>query len=490
MTRVLYPSLYQINTRVYLKWLSGKIGHAATFDDIPDSVLDEWRSFGFDWIWMLGVWQTGDIGRDVSRTNPEWRREFEHTLSDLTEDDIQGSPFAIQDYRVHEAIGGNASLARLRRRLNDRGMKLMLDFVPNHVAQDHAWVAKHPEWLIQGDERLLCEQPKNYFRTSVENESRVFAFGRDPYFDGWPDTFQLNYANAELQQAMQQELLRVADCCDGVRCDMAMLLIPEVFYQTWQRFSRPFWPDAIASVRAEHPDFTFMAEVYWDLEWELQQQGFDFAYDKRLYDRLRVDSAREVRAHLTAGLDFQSKLARFLENHDEPRAAETFPEAKHFAAAAITFLSPGLRFFHQGQFEGNRARISPHLVRGPMQPINQSIESFYRSLLSFLGEHQELRTGDWSLVDFSEAWPGNWTNIDFVGYRWKSKSSGTEILVIVNYSDHQSQAIATVEECGEMKFFNATNGSFANHEGIDLSSREVRFDFPAWGIRIGVKGAS
>ena len=124
-----------------------------------------------------------------------------------------------------------------------------------------------------------------------------------------------------------------------------------------------------------------MAEVYWDLEWTLQQQGFDYTYDKRLYDRLREGHARPVREHFHAGLDYQNKLARFLENHDEPRAAATFPPEVHEAAAVITFLSPGLRFFHQGQFEGRKKRISPHLCRGPDEPVDQQLEQFYDRLL-------------------------------------------------------------------------------------------------------------
>ena len=85
-----------------------------------------------------------------------------------------------------------------------------------------------------------------------------------------------------------------------------------------------------------------MAEVYWDMEWTLQQQGFNYAYDKRLYDRLREGHARPVREHLLAEIGYQNKLARFLENHDECRAAATFEPAQHQAAAIITFLSPGL----------------------------------------------------------------------------------------------------------------------------------------------------
>src|SRR5262249_27693300 len=145
-----------------------------------------------------------------------------------------------------------------------------------------------------------------------------------------------------------------------------------------------FWPKAIRRVREQVPNFTFMAEVYWDMEWRLQQQGFDYTYDKRLYDRLRERHARPVREHFHAGLDYQDKLARFLENHDEPRAASTFPPGIHEAAAVITFLSPGLRFFHQGQFQGRKKRISPHLGRAPDEPIDVALGQFYTRLLDVL----------------------------------------------------------------------------------------------------------
>ena len=152
----------------------------------------------------------------------------------------------------------------------------------------------------------------------------VLAYGRDPYFAGWPDTLQLNYAEPGLQEAMASELESIAGMCDGVRCDMAMLILPDVFERTWGLRPTSFWPMATQRARARHPGFLFMAEVYWDLEWTLQQQGFDYTYDKRLYDRLCEGHARPVRDHFRADMDFQRKSARFLENHDEPRAAATF----------------------------------------------------------------------------------------------------------------------------------------------------------------------
>ena len=328
---------------------------------------------GFDWLWFLSVWQTGPAAQTISRADPGWRREFEETLPDLKEEDIAGSGFAIQNYIVHRDLGGDAALARLRQRLQVRGLKLMLDFVPNHMAPDHPWVEEHPDYFIAGTEELLAQEPHNYVRVKRKEGDLILAHGRDPYFPGWPDTVQIDYSHPAAQEAMIRELEKIAGQCDGVRCDMAMLLLPEVFERTWGRKPAPFWPAAIPRVREQAPDFCFMAEVYWDLEWTLQQQGFDYTYDKRLYDRLREGNARPVREHLHAALDYQAKLARFLENHDEPRAAAVFDPDVHRAAAVITYTIPGLRFFHQGQFEGRKKRISPHLIRAPQEAVDKKL---------------------------------------------------------------------------------------------------------------------
>src|SRR5688500_18028221 len=114
MSGLRYPSLYQINTRVWLTELSQKLGRAATLDDIPDAGLDRLAELGFDWIWFLSVWQTGLAGQQVSRANAEWREEFQETLPDLREEDIAGSGFAITGYTVHQQLGGEVALARLR----------------------------------------------------------------------------------------------------------------------------------------------------------------------------------------------------------------------------------------------------------------------------------------------------------------------------------------------------------------------------------------
>jgi hypothetical protein len=433
-----YPSLLEINTRVWLRRLSRQVGRPITLADVGDATIDGFAEQGFDWIWLLSVWQTGAVGRAVSRSNPQWRAEFAAVLPDLAEDDICGSGFAIAAYTVSDALGGPDALAQFRERLTRRGIRLMLDFVPNHTAADHPWVRTHPEYYIEGTAAAMSSAPQNYLRCATDRGEKILAHGRDPNYPGWPDTLQLDYANPQLQATQIDQLIAIAGMCDGVRCDMAMLLLPEIFQRTWGVTPPPFWPRATMAVRKTYPEFVFMAEVYWDLEWTLQQHGFDYCYDKRLYDRLKDAAAGSIRDHLRAGLDYQCKLARFLENHDEPRAAAELPWPQHQAAAVVTFLSPGLRLLHQGQSEGARQRVPVHLCRGPVEPINQECASFYGTLLRVLKETGAFRHGTWTQIDPQSAWPGNWTSGCFIACAW-ALGSGCRHVVVVNYAAHHSQ---------------------------------------------------
>lgn len=481
-----YPSLYQINTRVWLTDLSKELGRPATLDDVPDQELDRLADVGFDWLWFLSVWNTGESARRVSRENPGWRQEFKDTLPDLREEDIAGSGFAITGYTVHPLLGGNEALARLRARMKKRGMKLLLDFVPNHMGLDHPWSEEHPDYFVPGTQTDLEKYPQNFIRVKRKQGELILAYGRDPYFDGWPDTLQLDYSNPATQDAMINELIRISGQCDGVRCDMAMLVLPEVFQRTWGRQSQPFWPRASQAVRKKIPGFCFMAEVYWDMEWTLQQQGFDYTYDKRLYDRLHEGHARPVREHLRADFGYQEKMARFLENHDEPRAASTFELKKHESAAIITYLAPGLRFFHQGQFEGRKKRISPHLVRGPQEPVDTNLQQFYARFLA-VTKNALFRDGQWQLLECMQAWDGNGTWDDFLAFAWQSKD-GSQALVAVNYSAHASQCRVRLPFpilAGQtVRFMDLMSEAHYDRDGSELLSSGIFLDQPAWGFNI------
>lgn len=481
-----HPALYQVNTRVWLNELSVNLKRQATLDDIPDSALDEWAEKGFSWVYFLSVWQTGEAGRKVSRTHEGWLNEYRHALPDLQEKDICGSGFAIAGYTLDTSLGKPEALVRLRDRLHERGMKLMLDFVPNHTAIDHPWVAAHPEYYVQGTEEQQARAPQNFvtLETDKKGAKRIFAHGRDPYFDGWPDTLQLNYGDEGLVKALQKELLSIAEVCDGLRCDMAMLVLPDVFKRTWNIDIEPFWPSAIAAVRKKHPAFTFMAEVYWDMEWELQQQGFDYTYDKKLYDRLRQGDARLVREHFWADFEYQRHSARFLENHDEPRAASVFSLDQHKAAAMISFFCPGLRFFHQGQFEGWKQKLSVHLNRRAPEGVDMDLEAFYNALTSCL-KLPVAHNGVWHLLDCTPAWDDNPTWERFVAFSW-TDDRGHQLTVIVNYAPHQSQCYVKVPVTTAggllIEFSDRMKHDIYLREAAGVMKRGLYVDLPAWGF--------
>jgi hypothetical protein len=267
---------------------------------------------------------------------------------------------------------------------------------------------------------------------------------------------------------------------------MAMLILPEVFVRTWGIRADLFWPKATESARRKNPDFRFMAEVYWDMEWTMQQQGFDYTYDKRLYDRLREGHARPVREHFHAGLDYQNKLARFLENHDEPRAAAIFSPEVHEAAAVITFLSPGLRFFHQGQFKARKKRISPHLVRGPEEPVDERVKKFYDRLLSVL-RHDTVRNGDWQLLECVPAWDGNWSWDCFLVFAWQGNGD-ERLLVTVNYAPNQSQCHVRLPftDLGsrQWRLKDLLGDAMYDWHGNDLQGRGLFLDERPWSVRV------
>ncbi len=476
------PTLYQLNPRTYLSSIGAR---DSTLDDIPDTLLETLSSQGFDWLWLLGVWTIGPGSREVSRSNPHLRREFLEVLPDLSQRDICGSPFAVVDYSTDPTLGGDAALARLRKRIHDYGMKLMLDFVPNHVGFDHSWVTYHPDYLIQGGEKDLLTEPDSWVRLA---DGRIFAYGRDPNYSGWPDTLQLNYYNPRVHHAMIAELHAIAERSDGIRCDMAMLLEPEVFTRTWgSRVSEPaalpppFWPEAIHSVRKKHRDFLFLAEVYWDYEYKLQQHGFDYTYDKTLYDRILARRGPEVRSHLIAPLAYQTKLARFLENHDEPRIASKLRLTEHRAAAIVTFLSPGMRFVHDGQIAGKRLRVPVHLSRAPREKIDHATEELYTALLPIINSPTS-KHGTWNLLDTREAWPSNPTHENFIAFLLEHPLR--TLLVVVNFASYRGQAFIRIPDRvwleGAIELRDLLSHERLVRDASDLRDRGLFLDCAEW----------
>jgi len=469
------PHLYEINTLVWCEELSAKLGRLVTLETVPDGEWDRLRSLGFDFIYLMGVWRRSQIGRRIFRTDAQNFHNFDTALPNWKVCDIVGSPFSIRDYSPDPRISTPEGLSQLHHQLRKRGMGLILDFVPNHTGFDHGWIAQHPERYVQGSEADFHRDAAPYFLVERDSGENLFiARGRDPYFPPWSDVAQLNYFNPDCRAAMIGVLKNISQYCDGVRCDMAMLVTNEIFQRTWgpllTKWPAPpteFWPEAIAAV----PDFVWLAEVYWDMEWRMQELGFQFTYDKRLYDRARDSSPGDVRAHLNADLRYQNKLARFLENHDEPRSAAVFPREKIPALATLFSTLPGMRFYHHGQLGGKKIFVPMPLAKAQFEDSDPQIRELYEGLLHF-SDAEVFHNGEWKLLDIqpAEIQPGEDTYNDLIAYGWRRQSELR--LIVLNLGNRVAQGRvldATWVAGSNYSFHDIFAGNDFSREGSDLA---------------------
>ena len=443
---MLNPKLYEINTRVWIK----QFGEKTKFNSIPLNYFQNLSQLGINIVWLMGIWKTCPSTIEKYCFEVDLVSSYNKSLKDWTKKDVIGSPFAIDVYEVNPELGSGKELLELKKKLNDMGIKLFLDFVPNHFSADTSLIKTNPGIFLEADEELMSKDTYTFFKpfhTSKNPDEcdKIFSHGRDPLFPAWRDTIQVNYFKEETRNFMTEQLIKISDLSDGVRCDMAMLPLSNVFYNTWagvlnklgyKKPAEEFWKSAIEKVKAKSPEFIFMAESYWDLEWDLQQLGFDFTYDKRLTDRLAADQNQGVIDHLKAEKSFQLKSVRFLENHDEKRAVEKFGKQKSIAAATVISTIQGMKFYFDGQFEGKKIKLPLQLGRGPYEKISETKKAFYNKLLN-ITKDDIFTHGEWSLL---KPLPINDKNYSFNNYfAWQWKYINNCRIIAINYSDFTSQ---------------------------------------------------
>jgi len=430
------PVIYEINTWVWLNELSQHSHHQVTLANVPEEQWDELAHLQIDAVWFMGVWQRSARGIAVSNRHEGNLADFRRALPDFSFADNVGSPYCIRRYMVDEYFGGNEGLAIARKQLASRGIKLLLDFVPNHLAHDHPLVDESPDYFISGNKEDLRDDPVTF----VQLGGNIFACGKDPFYPAWQDVLQVNAFHPGLREWVIETTTSISGMCDGVRCDMAMLVMNNIFEQTWGKRAgiKPeydFWEEVIPATKRANPDFIFIAEAYWDKEWDLQHQGFDYCYDKRLYDRLEHSTAMDIRLHLQADYGYQEKLMRFIENHDEPRHVTVFEPPKNKAAAVISSTLPGAKLFHEGQFSGRKVRLPVFLRRRPDEPLDADLLSFYRQLLKAM-HHSVFHDGVWHLSECT-GWPDNTSCQNLLAWCWCD--SDDRFLIVVNYAGTPSQ---------------------------------------------------
>ena len=461
------PLVHEIFTWVWLNDIS-----SVTLAEVPDGAWDDVAGSGIDAVWLMGVWERSPAGAAIARTHPAMAAAQREALPDLTDDDVIGSAYCIRNYRVDERIGGEAGLVAAREQLASRGVGLVLDFVPNHVAPDHPWVDEHPEYFVREDDGSI-------------------ALGRDPYFPPWPEVLQLDASLPTVRRAAAEVVTSIADRCDGVRCDMAMLVLDDVFVRTWGQRARGgpspdggrgYWPAVIDAVRATHPDFSFWAEAYWDLEPVLVEQGFDACYDKRLYDRLvHREPPGAIRDHLRADTGYQAHTVRFVENHDEPRLAAVLSPPLDRAAAVVALTLPGVALLHEGQSDGRRVRVPVTLRRRPSEAPDVELSDWYARLLAAIGDG--MRRGEWVLIDV-DGWPDNRSCEQLVGWTWTSPD--VSHLVVVNLADAPADGLVRLPSVvgGPLVMVDGLSGEHFERDGEAIRRDGLYVALPAGGVHV------
>jgi len=429
-------TIYEINTRVWVK----RFAQSNITPKLIDIPSDYWKSLvdkGIKYVWLMGIWETVPDTIEKYCFDDGLISEYVKALPDWKPEDVIGSPYAIDNYKINKTLASSSEFIQLKENLNKLGLKIILDFIPNHFHAETSLLQTNPEIFLTGDEKLFAENKRAYFKAKNGN---IYAHGRDPNFPAWLDTIQVNYFSESARSFMITTLKSITKLCDGVRCDMAMLPMNNIFQNTWQkqfelleinRIEEEFWVHAIQQTKRVDKDFLFIAEAYWESEWQLQQLGFDFTYDKILLDRLECCDAEIILNHLQADKEFQNKSIRFLENHDEERAITIFGEEKSKAAAIVISTIEGATLFHDGQFEGKNVRLPVQLGREPSEEINDSLVQFYGNLLRIIN-HPIFTDGSWSLLTSIQL-DEDFTFQNILSWEWKLRND--KRIVVINFSD-------------------------------------------------------
>jgi glycosidase len=434
------PRLLEINARIWMK----RSGNNFTFSSVTDEQIKMWQDMGIDMIWLMGVWKNNKEVISEYCFEPDLISSYTSALKDWQPEDVVGSPYSIDKYEINPALGTKEELLSFKQRLNENGVKLILDFVCNHFSVKSSLISTNKEIFLFADEYIFKNDPYTFYPSPVNNKEYL-AHGRDPLFPPWKDTAQINFFSKEARNYLISVLSDLTKMCDGVRCDMAMLPLNNIFYNTWigvlkkhgyEKPEKEFWEEAISDVKKIREDFIFIAETYWDLEWQLQNLGFDFTYDKKLTDRLISGDIRSIKEHLNAEISYQEKSVRFLENHDEDRAIVKLGRERSMAAAVIISTIPGIAFYFDGQCEGKKIKLPLQLGREPEEKRDEKIKEFYRNLFK-ITKQKVFRNGAWKMI---ETLPVSVNENTFENLlAWEFRLDDELVIVAVNYNNTTSR---------------------------------------------------
>jgi hypothetical protein len=447
-----HPHLYEINTRTWLEQLSARQKRNITLADVPDAEWDALANLGFNIIWLMGVWKRSEESRRINLENAANFPQFDRALPGWKPEDVISSPYAVAGYVPDVRIGTWDSLDAAREKLRTRGMALFLDFVGNHTALDHPWMREHPEFYVQAGQQEFQQSPSLYYQLKTPQGTHYIALAKDPYFPPWIDVAQLNHFSPAMRAAQLADLRTIASHCDGVRCDMAMLQLKDIFASIWLHLlsgmkppAKEFWTEARATV----PRLVLLAEAYWGTEQRLLDLGFSFAYDKTLYDAVRDINIPQARSRLASSAEQQSHFSRFMENHDEPRRPEAFGNERLAADGTLMGTLPGMRFYHQGELEGRRIRLPITLRIAADEPPDPVSQAFFQKILR-ITRQDAFHEGEWKLLELLPE--GDAPPDGLIAYEWRSAKAWKVIAANVTGSAAQGRLRLGDRVCAKQQY--------------------------------------
>jgi len=445
--------VYQIDIREFFYRHKSKNPSIKNLLDLPAEFFDDLKSIGVDFLWLLGIYEPSLASREISISMKDLHKKYYSSLPDWKEEDVIGSPYAITSYKISREFGGEEVYKKFREKIRKNyKLKVILDFVPNHFAIDSPVVQKHPEFFIRATEEQKNQRPDDFITLNINGKEYIFAHGREPFSPVWKDTLQIDYRSKSAREFMMKELLKLSKKCDGVRCDMSMLLLSDVFFDNWKDYPLPddyvpaaqeFWSDAISKVKKENPDFIFIAEVYWHREGDLLNLGFDYVYDKIIYEFLVNNQVDLINEYIKQNYTNRKNRFIFLENHDEQRSAHIFTSSKLQAGATLIYTLPGMKLIYDGQLEGREFHHAIQLRRLQEENEKSYIKTFYRTLFSAI-KKSSIPEAYFKLLEPIPAWEGSPAYHNFIIYLYEDEKFNKD-LVVINLSPYQSQCKVKIE---------------------------------------------
>jgi glycosidase len=385
------------NTYVWLYQLSQQYNREIRrLDQIPDEELDRLAGWGFNGLWLIGLWERSDASKRIKQLcgNPE----------------AVASAYSLKNYAISGDLGGEEAYQKLREKAWQRGIRLASDMVPNHMGIDSDWVVDHPDWFISlpyspfpaysfngtdlspVDWTVIQIEDHYYDRTDAavvfrhinkhNGHTRFIYHGNDGTSMPWNDTAQLNYLMPEVREAVIQTILHVARKFPIIRFDAAMTLAKKHYQRLWypqpgsggdiasraehgltqdafdQAIPQEFWREVVERVAQEVPDTLLLAEAFWMMEgFFVRTLGMHRVYNSAFMNMLRNEDNAKYRQLIKNTLEFDPQILKryvnFMNNPDEKTAVEQFGKGdKYFGICTLMTTMPGLPMFGHGQIQG------------------------------------------------------------------------------------------------------------------------------------------